>query len=316
MMVGDGESPGPAGSAMHGGGAPDAPEAPIVPPSILPPGRHIELPGRGMTWVHEGAGPPGAPTLLLLHGWTATAGLNWLPSFMPLSRHFRVVALDHRGHGRGIRSWKRFRLEDCADDAVALADQLGISTFIPVGYSMGGPVAQLVWKRHRDRVDGLVLCATSRNFRGNPAERALFSALIGLSLAARVTPATWRNSVRTRMLEGRFDNTDLGRWAHAEVSRNNPRAIVEAGQAIGTFTSHEWIGGVDVPTAIVITEQDRVVPPHRQHKLAEAIAGSTVYPVAGDHGVCVLEPRTFVPALINACVNVSARAGRRDHAVG
>ena len=43
----------------------------------LPPGRYVWLPGRGRTFVRELAGPPGAPVLMLLHGWTATGSLNW-----------------------------------------------------------------------------------------------------------------------------------------------------------------------------------------------------------------------------------------------
>ena len=81
---------------------------------------------------------------MLLHGWTATADLNWFMCYEQLGEHFRVIALDHRGHGRGIRTKRQFKLSDCADDAAALADQLGIEKFIPVGYSMGGTVAQLV----------------------------------------------------------------------------------------------------------------------------------------------------------------------------
>ena len=80
---------------------------------------------------------------MLLHGWTATADLNWFTCYAPSAEQFRVVALDHRGHGRGMRSRKTFRLEDCADDTVAVCDVLGIDSFIPVGYSMGGPIAQL-----------------------------------------------------------------------------------------------------------------------------------------------------------------------------
>ena len=119
--------------------ADDAPsgETGTAPP--LPPGRHVELPGRGTTFIREVPGPPGAPTLVLLHGWTATADLNWFTSFEALGRRFRVIALDHRGHGRGIASSAPFRLRDCADDVVALADELGIEQIIPVGYSMGGP---------------------------------------------------------------------------------------------------------------------------------------------------------------------------------
>jgi len=91
---------------------------------VLPDGGPIELAGRGTTFHRDLPAAAGeqAPTVLLLHGWTATADLNWFPAYEPLARHVRVVALDHRGHGRGIRSHRRFRLADCADDAVALDD--------------------------------------------------------------------------------------------------------------------------------------------------------------------------------------------------
>ncbi|MFM7427598.1 MAG: alpha/beta fold hydrolase, partial [Elainella sp.] len=58
------------------------------------------------TESHEVAGPRGAPTVILLHGWTATADLNWFTCFEPLGEHFRVLAPDHRGHGRGLRPSK------------------------------------------------------------------------------------------------------------------------------------------------------------------------------------------------------------------
>lgn len=91
----------------------------------LPDGRHIELPGRGVTFVRE-AGTPGAPTLLLLHGWTANADVSWREAYPALAARFHVVALDHRGHGRGIRAERPFSLEDCADDAAALAGAVGL----------------------------------------------------------------------------------------------------------------------------------------------------------------------------------------------
>src|SRR5688500_16415489 len=130
----------------------------------LPPGRRLKLPGRGTTFVREMEGPPGAPTLVLLHGLGVSADLNWFRCYDALGRRYRVIAMAHRGHGRGIRSSRPFRLADCADDVAAVADELGIERVIPVGYSMGGPITQLVWKRHPDRVAGLVLCATARSF--------------------------------------------------------------------------------------------------------------------------------------------------------
>jgi 3-oxoadipate enol-lactonase len=283
-------------------------------PPLLPEGRTVELDGRGTTWVTEAAGPPGAPTLMLLHGWTATGALNWFNAIPTLAQSYRVVALDHRGHGRGIRNPRRFRLEDCADDAVALADELGIDRFVAVGYSMGGPIAQLTWHRHHDRVAGLVLAATSRNFRGTPIEMALFSAMGGLSLAARVTPTQWQRHLGSRYVLRKYDDSDVGGWARREIARNSPRSLVEAGRAIGTFSSTRWIGDVDVPTSVVVTERDSVVPPERQRRLAESIPGAEVFTVAGDHAVCVLDPDRFVPALSRACDRV-VRRGRDSRPV-
>ena len=113
----------------------------------IPLGRALEIPGRGRTFIREMPGPPGAPVLLLLHGLGGTASLNWAGVFRLLGEHFRVIAIDHRGHGRGIRT-TRFRLEDCADDVAALMDLFGIETGIHVGYSMSGSIAALLWRRH------------------------------------------------------------------------------------------------------------------------------------------------------------------------
>ena len=63
-----------------------------VQPGSSPERRLVDLPNRGLTYVRDVAGPPGAPVALLLHGWTGTADLNWSSSFDALSRHFRVIA--------------------------------------------------------------------------------------------------------------------------------------------------------------------------------------------------------------------------------
>ena len=67
----------------------------------------------------------------------ALAGVVGAIVYAPLSRRFRVLAMDHRGHGRGIHSRRPFRLQDCADDVAAVADATGTDRFIVVGYSMG-----------------------------------------------------------------------------------------------------------------------------------------------------------------------------------
>jgi 3-oxoadipate enol-lactonase len=290
------------------------PSGSSVPPP-LPPARLVELPGRGTTYVHEVAGPPGAPTLVLLHGWTATAALNWFGCFEPLGRHFHVVALDHRGHGRGVRSRRPFRLEDCADDVAALTEVLGLETIIPVGYSMGGPIAQLVWRRHPSLVAGLVLCATAQRFSGTrPSDRAFTSGVFGLSLAASLSPMAWRQRVAGAFLRNRFDGTPMGAWAAGELRGNDPVSMLQAGLALRLFDSRPWASDIDVPTAVLVTTADHVVPPESQLALAGAIPGAQIYRVTGDHGIPADRPKVFTPVLITACQAVVQQAGPRPPA--
>ena len=132
-----------------------------MPFAHIPPGRVVELPGRGTTYVTDTPGPSeSSPTIVLLHALGCTGLLTWYPAIAPLSERYRVVTLDLRWHGQGIQA-PEMSLYDCADDVAALADVLGIERFVAAGYSMGGAVAQRVWRQHPDRVEGLVLAATS-----------------------------------------------------------------------------------------------------------------------------------------------------------
>lgn len=272
----------------------DSTEAPA-----LPAGRYVWLPGRGRTFIRELDGPAGAPTIVLLHGWTATADLNWFPSFAPLAEHFRVVAIDHRGHGRGMPVTASFRLADCADDVAALAAVLGLDRFVAVGYSMGGPIAQLLWQRHRHLVAGLVLCATSCTFSGTVREKALYAAAAGASVVARPVGRVSHTVIHTLTELRRRRGT--GWWGLEQIAGHDLAAIVEAGRELGRFDSRSWIGDIDVPAAVVVTSADDVVPTHRQRDLAVRIQRAVVSVVAGGHSVCTTNPGRFVPALVEAC---------------
>ncbi len=110
----------------------------------------------------------------------------------------------------------------------ALADLLGIESFIPVGYSMGGPVAQLLWRNHRERVSGLVLCATARNFRGKPQERLFFMLMpaIAMGLALRKPSNETADALAKRLLDwpadANLDDLDVPSWALKEFRRTSP----------------------------------------------------------------------------------------------
>jgi 3-oxoadipate enol-lactonase len=283
-------------------------------PETVPPGAYLDLPGRGRTFVVDVPGPPGAPTLLLLHGLAVTGYLNWFPAFAPLARSFRVLTMDLRGHGRGIPLTSRFRLADCADDAIAVADLLGIEALIPVGYSLGGPIAQLMWRRDPDRVAGMVLCATSRNFGGTRQERWFYSTLLGAIYGirlARLLPPFRSGADPIEELRREADGGRLAPWALAELRQSSPTTVLQAMNAMGRFTSHTWVGEISVPTAVVVTTKDRFIAPDRQLKLARAIPGATIHPAHASHAACVLGASRFVPSLVEAAQSVAERIEHR-----
>ena len=260
---------------------------------------------QGSTRILDVPGPEGAMPVVLLHGLGATAKLNWGPCFGPLSQHFRVLAPDHRGHGGGLRT-SRFRLEECADDAVAVARARGVSRFIAVGYSMGGPIASLVWRRHPEAVAGLVLCATSGSFRVPPVARPARGMLNVAAELARITPSAARMRIRQRLLS-RVEEPELRERLASEFEGHDPRSVLQATHALTGFSASRWLGEVDVPTAVLVTTRDELVAPGRQRRLAASIPGAAVFDVHGDHGACADRGSRFVPTLVEACRGVEKR---------
>lgn len=269
----------------------------------------VEIPNRGTPLVWEAGRGQGAPALVLLHGVTMTAELGWSLVFDRLARDYHVVAPDLRGHGDGIPSGGRFSLEACADDVAALADALGLRRIVVVGYSMGGMVAQLLWKRHRPLVAGLVLCATARNVRGSPAER-----LFSLALPAITSGMLWHPATHLLTSQG-LGGSVLGHieddarraWARRQLDRTSLPNAMLAVQAVSEFTSHDWIGALDVPMTSVVTTKDRLVPAGRQRRLAAAVPHATVIELDADHGVCIQEPGRFGEAIASAAAMVLAQ---------
>ena len=267
--------------------------------------RVLELPGRGRTVVWDSPGPAGAPTLFLVHGVTLTAALNWGGIVESLGRRYRIVRVDQRGHGNAL-SGGTFRIEDCADDIAAVAEQLGIEQLVVVGYSMGGLIAQLAWRRHPELVAGLVLCSTARNVSGALWEQSASMMMPGLVAAAMWIPAMTAlraDVIGTALLDSECDTTQR-RWALSEMRRTSLVDALAAIQAVSGFSSHAWIGSIDVPTAVVVTRNDRVVPPRRQWKLARALPNATVVELDGGHDVFLHSPARFGAAVESACAAV------------
>ncbi|MFI5776520.1 alpha/beta fold hydrolase [Nocardia sp. NPDC051570] len=277
--------------------------------SGVPSGAVVELPGRGRTYLVDIPGPVGAPTVVLLHGLVTTAMLNWFPALEELSRQYRVVLYDQRWHGHGIRS-ERFVLADLADDAVAVADLLGIEKPVLVGYSMGGIVGQLAAHRHPGRIGGLVLCATTYRFQETWRERAFHRTMSGF--ATTTTELVTRKVARAQrrlpdLPQVSWNPGRMNRWAWGELRTANGWAMAQAIAALGTFDSSPWLAEVKLPVSVVITTHDRALPVYRQLEMAMRIEGAEIFLARAGHAACVLEADAFVPVLLEACAAVIAR---------
>lgn len=263
--------------------APDAPD-------YLPAGRVVRVPGRGEMFIRYQPGPSGAPTVLLNHGWMASADINWLGAYGKFSDRYHLLAVDHRGHGRGIRTFEPFSIEDCADDIAGLMNVLGIPQVIAVGFSMGGPISLALARRHSHRVSGLVLSATSAHFGREGKNRFMDPAVRALNPLFRLGLPDWGIKAAAKRRPAILgEMAELAPWMGAEMKRLHPGDISAAGKAIAAFDARPWLAELGVPTASVITTKDRAVPPEWQRDLADALAARVVELDAG-HTVCATAP--------------------------
>lgn len=276
----------------------------------------VELPGRGEYFVRQSPAPwEGAPVVLLLHGWTATGDLNWFQVYERLAQVGQVVSVDHRGHGRSLYSEEPFELEDAADDAAACLAALELGPAVAVGYSMGGPVASLLANRHPDKVCGLVLCATALEWHDRRGERMLWRVMRGLQILFKLGPP--RRLVERYLRQAIERTPELAPyrgWLVGELRRGDPIGTHEAGLALGRYDARPFIGSLGKPAAVVVTLKDRLVPRWKQRALIEAVRPVRVVELRGDHDACLVKPREFGEALVEAVTAVVDPASSLERA--
>jgi 3-oxoadipate enol-lactonase len=270
----------------------------------MPPARTVLVPGRGELFLRD-SGPTHAgdgPVVMLLHGWMATADLNWCGAYNALAEAgYRILAIDHRGHGRGLRPLVPFRLTECAADAAAALRTLELAPALVVGYSMGGAIAQLVARDHPDVIAGVVLSGTAQHWQ-DAETRRVWRAMGVLGLALSLAPRSfWRWGFR----RARIPEDQRTAWIKSELMRHSARDVAEAGRELGRFDSRPWLGSLGAPIAVVVTTRDEAVPVHKQRELAEASSAS-VFEAPISHMEIVARAHAYNPALLQALEAVRA----------
>jgi 3-oxoadipate enol-lactonase len=246
-------------------------------------------------------GPPGAVPVLLLHGVTWTAALNFHQVVGALAARHPVIAIEHRGHGGGLAVAGRLDMATLADDAAALLDELGVERAIVVGFSLGTMTALHIGARHTHRVAGLVLSAGCLCFAERRRERVLLAT--GVPLMALAARLGLLNGLSARYFGANRSDPEFERtwsWVRAELARSPIRTVIPAIRAASVHDVRPDVERLrQVPSAVVVTRRDGLVPAARQRAMARAL-GAAQIEIDADHEAPLSHPGVYRDAIVQA----------------
>jgi 3-oxoadipate enol-lactonase len=245
-----------------------------------------------LAYVEVGQGLP----VVLLHAFPLNRTM-WEPQIAALFAECRCIVPDLRGFGDSPTSGP-YSMDQYADDIAALLDSLQIERAVVCGLSMGGYIALAMVRRHRRLIRALVL-ADTRATADTPEGAAKRTDLMSLARDSGI------EAVVERQLPGLIGKTtrekqpDLVRRIRDIMLQAPVDGIIGASEAMRSRPdSMELLATVDVPTLIVVGEEDAVTPPKDAKEMAQRIRGSRleVIPAAG-HLSNLERPAAFNTAL-------------------
>lgn len=256
---------------------------------------HVQINGVSIHYAIDGDGP----WLTMSHSLACNLHM-WDEEARRLSRHYRVLRFDTRGHGKSDAPPGPYSLETLADDVRALFAVLGVRKTHFVGLSMGGMIGLTLALDQPGLLESLILCDTSSNFSLDVEARVQVVESRGLE--AMVEPTLERflsASFRSRNPE----KTDRV----ANMIRNTPVAgYLACCRAISTMALTPRLGEIDCPALVLVGEHDVVTPLPMAMEIQRGIGGSelVVIPDAA-HLLNIEQPDAFDEALTRFLDRVS-----------
>ena len=252
----------------------------------------VTLTGCRIHYTENGQGDP----LLLVMGF-GMPGDAWLGS-LPFLDGFRSVYFDNRGTGQSACPDGPYTIEQMADDAVGLIDQLGMARAHVYGISMGGMIAQELALRHPQKVRSLVLgCTMCGGTQSKMPEPEMIELLVEvMSNMGKPDPASWVERqlplLFTReWVEANPGIRDMLTMMVPLLPPTPPETAQRAMAGIAEWGTYDRLPKLDVPTLIVHGDHDALIPVENAYTLAERIAGSKLHIVAGaGHGYPAQDP--------------------------
>ncbi|HEX3803923.1 MAG TPA: 3-oxoadipate enol-lactonase [Solirubrobacteraceae bacterium] len=225
---------------------------------------------------HESIGPLDAPPLLL-GGSLGTTLAMWEPQVRLLSGRLRMIPFDHRGHGASPVPVGPYTIAELGSDVIALMDRLKLERASYCGLSIGGMVGQWLGGNHAERIDKLILIATS-SYLGDPAP--------WLERAATVRVAGTVEGIADLVVSRWF----TPHWAtqHGHTVRTYRDMLASSAvegyasccEAISALDVRGELGRITAPTLVISGADDPAIPPQHQQAIANAIAGARLETIA------------------------------------
>jgi 3-oxoadipate enol-lactonase len=249
------------------------------------------------------------PLIVFLHGIGGNRK-NWQGQVAYFgSRSWCAVAWDARGYGVSDDPPHTLQFREYADDLVRLLDHLQAERAHIVGLSMGGMIAQDFYGRYAQRVATLSLIDTSAGFgntseevrrdflarRLNPLERGLTPVDIAPSVADVLVAKSATAAAREQIL--------------SSIGNLRPEPYKQALHAIITTDFRAVLRRIQVPTFVLVGDEDIVTPPEASVFLANNISGATLVTIPGaGHLTNIEKPEAFNTALENFLMAYAERA--------
>jgi 3-oxoadipate enol-lactonase len=248
--------------------------------------------GDGCTIVYRFDGPQDAPILLLSNS-LGTSMTMWDAQMPGLTRDFRVLRYDQRGHGGSDAPPGGYSIDRMGRDVIELLDALAIDVVDFCGLSLGGMIGQWMGIREPGRLRRLVLANTS-GFMGPPSA---WDARITLVLEEGMAPLA-QASVE-RWFSQSFAAASPGPIAAigAMLAGTVPQGYAGCCAAIRDMDMRRTARLIQVPTLVIGGTLDPATPPPQSQALATAIAGSTLVMLEAAHLSNVEQPDAFLSAV-------------------
>jgi len=223
--------------------------------------------------VHiEELGDSENPTLIMIHG-AGGSSATWFMQLRGLYESIHVIAIDLNGHGKSKDSDQADTLESYLEDVRSVVDEVE-SPYL-MGHSMGGAITQLFALRNPKLLSGIILVGTGSRLKVHP----MIFDLLRNDFEGYVE-ALGSFMFDTSTSEKIVDSSK------AEVRKCSPRIIERDFLACNEFDIMESVASIDLPTLIIVGENDQMTPIKYSKYLNDKIEGSKmrVIPNAG-HGV-------------------------------